>query len=123
MSERSPELSKLNKNGLLVGAAFAVAPLAAFIGIRGPEVVSANTGVGNTIDISQENKIPGDVDGDGQITAIDAFHIITFLTFPGHLMPFPENADIDNDGSINVIDALIVLQENAGLRDSFGGQS
>ncbi len=65
--------------------------------------------------------IRGDVDGDGRVNSIDAFHLIQFSA--GIILPDPdaelyEKADLNNDGLLDSLDASLILQFHAGLIES-----
>ena len=58
----------------------------------------------------------GDVDGNGEVTIVDAVRIQQYLAGidPG---PFDEAlADVDRDGTVGIVDAVLVQQTLAGLR-------
>lgn len=59
---------------------------------------------------------PGDVDGDGDITVIDALmimrHAIGITTLEGNQL---RAADIDGDGSVLVVDAVIAMRTALGI--------
>ncbi|MCI0777457.1 MAG: hypothetical protein J4N95_04695 [Chloroflexi bacterium] len=62
--------------------------------------------------------IRGDVDGDGRVNSIDAFHLIQLRA--GIMGPDPneelyEKADLNDDGLLDGLDALLILQFHAGL--------
>jgi len=58
--------------------------------------------------------IPGDVNGDNQVTAGDALVVINYLTDLGArqldgIAPEKELVDVNNDGSVTALDAVIVI--------------
>ena len=60
---------------------------------------------------------PGDIDGDGEVTIIDATYIRRYcVKIP---IPIPEEyvmrGDINRDGELNVIDATWIQRLEAGL--------
>ena len=65
--------------------------------------------------------IRGDVDSNGTVDSIDAFHLIQLRA--GIMGPNPneqlyEKADLNDDGLLDGLDALLILQFHAGLIDS-----
>ena len=84
-----------------------------YFGDGASAVVNLQVGVGSVIN-------PGDVDGDGTISAGDA---ILVLRFAADLMqPTAQQsgiADVDGDGAISAGDAILVLRKAAGLIESF----
>jgi len=58
---------------------------------------------------------PGDVNGDGNVSAIDAALILQFEAGLLNSLPYPLSADVNVDGDINSVDAALVLQFTAGL--------
>ena len=73
--------------------------------------------------------IAGDVNSDGVVNSIDAFHLLQFRagiicsiddedcqTWISH--NFREKADVSDDGIENVLDAVLILQFHAGLLES-----
>ncbi len=57
----------------------------------------------------------GDVNGDGEVSAIDAALMLQFGAGLLDSLPYPSSADVNVDGDINSIDAALVLQFTAGL--------
>ena len=65
--------------------------------------------------------IRGDVDSNGTVDSIDAFHLIQLRA--GIMGPNPneqlyEKADLNDDGLLDGLDALLILQFHAGLIES-----
>jgi hypothetical protein len=60
----------------------------------------------------------GDVDGNGQVNAIDAALILQFNAGLIGSLPNPGKANVDGTGGINAIDAALILQYVAGLIDA-----
>ncbi len=60
---------------------------------------------------------PGDIDGDGEITALDCLYLKRWIlgTFGGGIVL--ENADVDGNGSINAADYLYVKRAYLGTFD------
>jgi len=57
----------------------------------------------------------GDVDCDGNLTAIDAALVLQLESSIINALPCAQNADLNGDGNTNSIDALFILQIVAGL--------
>ena len=79
-----------------------------------PQPIAASTQDG-TIVCSARTDILGDVDCDGEVTAIDAALILQLDAGIIGSLPCEQNADIDDDGRITSIDAALILQHVAGL--------
>ncbi|MEW6751506.1 MAG: dockerin type I domain-containing protein [Candidatus Latescibacterota bacterium] len=65
---------------------------------------------------SRQGPVPGDVDGDGEVTSGDAVLVLRFVA--GLQVPTAEQrvpADIDGDGTVSAGDAVLVLRRAAGL--------
>lgn len=60
--------------------------------------------------------LPGDIDGDGQLTAQDALillrHVLGIEELPEEMLVM---ADHNGDGEINAADALAILREALGM--------
>ncbi len=105
---------------LLLLALIALAPVLA-PGDRpaGASTVEANAFIGGAALGSQT--LRGDVDGNGEVNSIDAFHILQ--SDAGIIWPDPNEelykiADLNQDGLLNSLDATLILQFHAGLVDS-----
>lgn len=65
---------------------------------------------------------PGDINGDGQVTAKDASIILRHVVGLVSLEDYPYllvSADVSDDGSISAYDAALILQLVAGLINEF----
>lgn len=66
----------------------------------------------------------GDVDGSGNVTAVDASlilqHVVGFETLNGDLF---RAADVDGNGSVSAIDATLVLQKTVNIIDKFPAET
>ena len=62
-------------------------------------------------------RMPGDVDGDGEITALDYLYLKRYIlgTFSGEIVL--ENADVDGDGRIDATDYLYLKRGYLGTFD------
>ena len=62
-------------------------------------------------------RLPGDVDGDGEITALDYLYLKRYIlgTFSGEIVL--ENADVDGDGKIDATDYLYLKRGYLGTFD------
>lgn len=60
-------------------------------------------------------KLPGDADCDGEVTALDASWILQYSAGLVEGVPCPDLADANGDGHIDAVDSTIVLQKVAGL--------
>ena len=68
--------------------------------------------------------LPGDVNCDGVVDAIDALWILWFTAGLIEDLPCPDNADVNGDGVINSVDAALILQfitELIGSLSPLGG--
>ena len=59
--------------------------------------------------------LPGDVNCDGSVDAIDAAFILQLVADLIEAVPCPQNADVNGDGDIDPIDSALILQYSAGL--------
>ncbi|MBQ3937890.1 MAG: dockerin type I repeat-containing protein [Clostridia bacterium] len=67
------------------------------------EVVwSGDPGAGETL--------PGDVDGDGEVTVSDALLVMRYAMGIISELPHIENADMDGSGVIDISDALLIMR-------------
>ena len=74
------------------------------------EVVwSGDPGAGETL--------PGDVDGDGEVTVSDALLVMRYAMGIISELPHIENADMDGSGVIDVSDALLIMRMSMGLAE------
>ena len=62
--------------------------------------------------------LPGDVNCDGMVSAVDAALVLQFTAGLSAPMPCAEGADVNADGDITSVDAALILQFTAGLLDS-----
>lgn len=60
-----------------------------------------------------ETPVPGDVDGDGEVTAADAAALFAVLCDPA-AAPGPATADLNADGKVNNRDAILLFRRAAG---------
>ena len=68
----------------------------------------------------EETGLLGDVDGDGEISTLDALLVLQYYT--GAVTEADLNlfvADVDGDGDINTLDALMILQYYTGAIEAF----
>ena len=63
----------------------------------------------------EKDKLLGDADCDGEITALDASWILQYSADMIDAVPCPDLADVNQDGHIDAVDATIVLQKVAGF--------
>lgn len=70
-------------------------------------------------DVSYTIVVPGDLDGDGNITSLDAVHILRAITGEVTLDDYPQKlaGDVDGDGYITALDAVRILKYNIGMDD------
>jgi len=59
--------------------------------------------------------VPGDVDCDGVVNAVDAALVLQFVAGLLDDLPCAENADVNADGDVTAVDAALILQFVAGL--------
>ena len=62
-----------------------------------------------------DDKLPGDADCDGTVTAIDAALVLQYSAGLKGDLPCPDDADADGNGNKDAIDAALMLQMSAGL--------
>lgn len=65
----------------------------------------------------EEEKLLGDADCSGEVTALDASWILQYSAGLVESVPCPDLADVNGDGHIDAVDSTIVLQKVAGLID------
>jgi len=66
------------------------------------------------------NVIKGDVNGDGQVSVVDALFVAQYTVGARTLTSTQlASADVNCDGNVNIVDALFVAQYTVGLRTSF----
>ena len=58
---------------------------------------------------------PGDVDGDGDVTALDALLVIKFVSGEIDSLPCSNVADANGDGNVDIDDATEIAFAAAGL--------
>lgn len=63
----------------------------------------------------EEDKLLGDADCNGEVTALDASWILQYSAEMIDEVPCPDLADVNQDGHVDAVDATIVLQTVAGL--------
>ena len=56
-----------------------------------------------------DDRLPGDVNGDGAVTSDDAVYLLRYTLFPGEY-PICQNGDIDGDGDVDSDDAIYLLR-------------
>lgn len=61
----------------------------------------------------QPVRVPGDADGDGAVTIMDALAILQYDVGWGTSIN-TSNADVDANGSVTIMDALLILQYDVG---------
>ena len=74
------------------------------------------------VKVSENDVLKGDVDGDGEIKAIDAslvLQIVAKIIAPDAPGIVFEAADVDGDGEIKAIDASLILQYVANIISNF----
>lgn len=79
---------------------------------EGKSIAYAYDPAGNLL--KKETRVPGDVNGDGEITLIDALDALNVQA--GGDDRVQSGGDVDNDGKIDLPEAEYVLQKAAGLR-------
>ena len=97
-----------------LGAALLPGPLPAAGSVVEVDTVTAGIAPGS-------QAISGDVDGNGEVNSIDAFHLLQHDA--GIIWPNPNEelykiADLNEDGLLNSLDATLILQFHAGLIDN-----
>lgn len=84
-----------------------------------PEPSATATSVPTSTSVPAPTSTPpglrGDVNGDGNINAIDAALVLQFSAGLLPALPSFDRADVNGDGSVNAIDAALILQFSAGL--------
>ena len=63
--------------------------------------------------------VPGDIDGDGNITSLDAVYILRAITGDIALDTYSQKlaGDVDGDGYVTALDAVRILRYNIGMED------
>jgi len=69
--------------------------------------------------VTPSNKLKGDVNCDGKVTARDALMVLQVYAGLIDNLPCMKNADVNHDGRVNSLDALFILQYVAGLINHF----
>ena len=59
--------------------------------------------------------LPGDADGDGEVTVADALLVMRYAMGIISELPCPGNADMDASGSIDISDALLIMRYAMGV--------
>lgn len=69
---------------------------------------------GASVPVSADDRLPGDVNGDGQVNAADAARILEIAASLGAGESIPDNAqnaaDLNGDGDANALDAAVLLR-------------
>lgn len=100
----NPEVAEISENKLIAKSAGS-ATITAKITVNGKEYTDSAH-----IEIA-ENILYGDVNGDGQITAIDALMVLKGVVKSRTLSAEEQiPADVDRSGSITAVDAMLILQ-------------
>ncbi len=70
-------------------------------------------------DVSYTIVVPGDIDGDGNITSLDAVYILRAITGDIELDTYSQKlaGDVDGDGYVTALDAVRILRYNIGMDD------
>ncbi len=70
-------------------------------------------------DVSYTIVVPGDIDGDGNITSLDAVYILRAITGDIALDTYSQKlaGDVDGDGYVTALDAVRILRYNIGMED------
>ena len=79
------------------------------------QILPVSTYASGRMHASAEDSIPGDCNGDGEITTDDAILILRMTL--GLIEPDISAADFDGDGEITSVDALFVLRIALGIDD------
>lgn len=74
-----------------------------------------DTPVPPTPTATDEPTLPGDVNGDGTITSVDALLVLQYGANLLETLPNLDAADVNADGVINSVDATLILQFTGGL--------
>jgi hypothetical protein len=85
-------------------------------------VTKIDIGGGGSTDPGQPTSTPGDVNGDGKVTVVDA---TLALRIAIHLVePTPaqlKGADLNGDGQVTVADTTQILRQSVGLGEALKG--
>ena len=77
-----------------------------------PTQMKGETGEGSFLNLKVEpTALPGDVNGDGNVDALDVVAVINAVL---GIQPSP-TADVNNDGNVNALDVVFVINEVLGL--------
>ncbi len=78
--------------------------------------------IGFILEIDPEESVPGDVNGDGEVTAFDALNVLRDSNGQPTITTEDQRkaADVNGDGEVTAFDALMILRHANGVLDSLG---
>ncbi|MCH7699749.1 MAG: hypothetical protein IH865_12490, partial [Chloroflexi bacterium] len=71
-----------------------------------------------TATATEEPALPGDVNGDDEVTSVDALLVLQYVADLLEALANLDNADVNGDGVVDSVDAALILQHIAGLLPS-----
>ncbi|MDE6032080.1 MAG: dockerin type I repeat-containing protein, partial [Oscillospiraceae bacterium] len=107
------------RNSIQNGEAVAVMNADGTLADGGKYISTGMTARAANSDVSYTIVVPGDLDGDGNITSLDAVYILRAITGDLALDSYPQKlaGDVDNDGYVTALDAVRILRYNIGIGD------
>lgn len=72
------------------------------------EEISIADAVG-TVTVEESAVVLGDVNGDGNVTLLDAVRLLNYLNNPTKVVIVEQNADVNQNGSVGLTDAIALL--------------
>ena len=71
-----------------------------------------------TVTATEEPALPGDVNGDDEVTSVDALLVLQYVADLLEALTNLDSADVNGDGVVDSVDAALILQHVAGLLPS-----
>ncbi len=107
------------RNSIQNGEAVTVLNADGTVADSGKYIATGMTARAANSDVSYTIVVPGDLDGDGNTTSLDAVYILRAITGDLTLDTYSEKlaGDVDSDGYVTALDAVRILRYNIGMDD------